>query len=79
MAMDDDDVYGSGYVDFMVDYLAAHPKRQLVNLDGYISMSVDEDGVFPATSLSVVLQSCTRLTIGCTLVRWFFLIAQKKL
>jgi len=44
MAMDDDDVYGSGYVDFMVDYLAAHPKRQLVNLDGYISMSVDEDG-----------------------------------
>jgi hypothetical protein len=44
VAMDDDDVYGSGYVDFMVKFLAAHPRLKLINLDGYISMSVDEDG-----------------------------------
>merc|ERR1711871_953238 len=44
VAMDDDDVYGSGYIGQMVKFLQTNPSVQLTNLDGYINMEVLDDG-----------------------------------
>jgi len=44
VAMDDDDVYGAGYVQYMVEYLLAHPEAQLISLSGSLGMSVRKDG-----------------------------------
>jgi hypothetical protein len=44
VVMDDDDLYGAGYIDFMLRHLYAKPRRLLINLSRYLGMQVQADG-----------------------------------